>query len=522
MNKRPFILFFILLIIQNCYSETDDSEAQKIYLVAKKNTIDQNWDSAVQMFNKVIHEYPECKYVDESQFWIGYCYEKKPGFLKQAFEAYALVGLSSQSAWSDDARLRRVFIAETLIQEDEKYKKYLLKQLTSSNIQIKQLAAIALARTGDTRALPVLRDIPEEEDLYNEARQFIRELEKKPKSGEIDKIERNTSSDMSLTQTTPFSDLELGPDGKKINYFAEKSLQQYQSLVRTDDNWSDNELIDFGLWHTLRTDLFDTYMQMKGESKQRFLRRLWLTNDPTPTTDVNEAKIEFERRVYYSREHFSYFDNLEGHFYAPWDARGEIYIKYGEPHSKSVKNYDEIWYYPQYDYLQFYIRTKVTNIFGRAIFLQRYMSSRLRGTPQNKKAVYDVVYTPKFVYHYDYGKKMIKNFRAFVEQTDNKIILKYEMPAKEFKIMKDSRFYIDYMLNYAVYNKDYYKIISNTQQKRISELSKDDLKKKLISESIELNLTPGEYFIGLTVEGDNSNNIAIYKKNINGENYLEQ
>ncbi len=522
MKKRPFILFFILLFVQNCFSEANDPEAQKVYLVAKKNTIDQNWDSAIQMFNKVIHEYPECRYVDESHFWVGYCYEKKPGFLDQAFDAYALVGLSSQSAWSDDARLRQVFIAETLIQEDEKYKKYLFKQLSSSNIQIKQLAAIALARTGDTRALPALRDIPEEEDLYNEAGQFIRELEKKPKSGEIVKIEKTNAAEMSLTQTTPYSELELGPDGKKINYFAEKSLQQYQSLVRTDDNWSDNELINFGLWHILRTDLFDTYLQMNREARQRFLRHLWLTNDPTPTTDVNEAKIEFERRVYYSREHFSYFDNLEGHFYAPWDARGEIYIKYGTPHSKSVKNYDEIWYYPQYDYLQFYIRTKVTNIFGRAIFLQRYMSSRLRGMSNNKKAVNDVIYTPKFVYHYDYGKKMIKNFNASVDQTNNKITLKYEMPAKEFKIFKDRRYYIDYLLKYVVYDKDYYKIISNTQQKRISELSKNDLKNKQISGSIELNLTPGEYFIGMTVEDDKSNNIAIYKKSITGKSFLEQ
>jgi len=521
--KNILLLFSILIFIQNSYSQSNVSEAQKIYLVAKKNTIDQQWDSAIQLFNKVVKDYPACRYVDESQFWIGYCYEKKTGYLEQAFDAYALVGSSSQSAWSDDARLRQVYIAETMINVDDKYKNFMVSQLKSPDIQIKQLAAVAIARAGDVRALPVLRHIPEQEDLYFEAQQFIRELEKKYKAGQIEKNEKTPAADLSLIQPAPpVGNLELGPDGKKINYFAEKSLEQYQNLVRTDDNWSDNELIDFGLWHILRTDLFDSYLKMDDEGRQRFLRRLWLVNDPTPTTDINEAKNEFERRVFYSREQFSYFDDLEGHFYAPWDARGEIYIKYGAPHSKSVNDYDEVWYYPQYNYLQFYIRTNVTNIFGRAIFLQRYMSSRLRKFPNNKKTVNDVIYTPKFVFRYDFGKKMIKNFKAFIDETPDKILLKYEMPAREFRILKDSEYYVDYTCTFDVYDQNYYKIMSNSQQKRISAVSKNDLKKKKISESIDLGLTPGEYFIGLRIESDNSNKIAVYKKNITGENNLEQ
>jgi len=523
MIRRPLILLIILLLIQSSFSQSNDSEAQKIYLEAKKKTIDQQWDSAIQLFNKVIHNYPDCKYLDESQFWVGYCYEKKAGYLKQAFDAYAPVANSFQNAWSDDALLRQVLIAETLMPEDEKYKTFLLNQLGSSNIQIQQLAAIALAKAGDVRALPILKDIPKEEDLYTDAQHFIQELEKKQKSGSVENDEKTMSGNLSLTQPVPKNNLEFGSDGKRINYFAEKSLEQYQALVRKDDNWSNEELLNFGLWHILRTDLFDIYILKDEEGKQRFLRQLWVINDPTPTTDINEEKIEFERRVFYAREHYSYFDNFEGYYYAPWDARGEIYIKYGSPNSRHLKNFDEIWYYTQYDRLQFYIRPNVTNIFGRAIFLQPYMSPRLRKITNNKKAVYDFVYTPKFVYHYDYNKKFIKNFKTHIQQSQDKVILRYEMPAKEFKILKeDSFYYTDYMLKYVVYNEEFYKIIFEEQRKRISDPSKNYLKKMLISESIELDLKPGDYFFGLSIESEKSKKIAIEKKSMTVKNFLEQ
>ena len=50
----------------------------------------------------------------------------------------------------------------------------------------------------------------------------------------------------------------------------------------------------------------------------------WAGRDPAPVTAANERRIEHYRRVAYSRAKF-------GEFLFPWDARGEVYVRYGEP-----------------------------------------------------------------------------------------------------------------------------------------------------------------------------------------------
>ena len=50
----------------------------------------------------------------------------------------------------------------------------------------------------------------------------------------------------------------------------------------------------------------------------------WAGRDPAPATVANERWIEHCRRVAYAREHF-------GEHEFPWDARGEVYVRYGRP-----------------------------------------------------------------------------------------------------------------------------------------------------------------------------------------------
>lgn len=60
------------------------------------------------------------------------------------------------------------------------------------------------------------------------------------------------------------------------------------------------------------------------EAKAEFRRRFWAARDPKPATAVNERLVEHYRRVMHAREHFSKGQQ-------PWDRRGGIYIRYGEP-----------------------------------------------------------------------------------------------------------------------------------------------------------------------------------------------
>ncbi len=64
------------------------------------------------------------------------------------------------------------------------------------------------------------------------------------------------------------------------------------------------------------------------EEREGFLRRFWNLHDPDITTAENERKIEHYWRVWYALHHFS-----EGQ--SPWDRRGEVYIRFGEPDYRS-------------------------------------------------------------------------------------------------------------------------------------------------------------------------------------------
>ena len=59
-----------------------------------------------------------------------------------------------------------------------------------------------------------------------------------------------------------------------------------------------------------------------------FLDSFWSDRDPDLTTAANERRLEHYRRVWYAIQNFS-----EGK--QPWDQRGEVYIRFGEPDHRS-------------------------------------------------------------------------------------------------------------------------------------------------------------------------------------------
>ena len=68
----------------------------------------------------------------------------------------------------------------------------------------------------------------------------------------------------------------------------------------------------------------EEYHTQPEHLEEDFWRKYWKMHDPTPITDINERLVEHYFRVSYSRRYFS-----EGQY--PWDSRGEMYIRYGEP-----------------------------------------------------------------------------------------------------------------------------------------------------------------------------------------------
>ena len=59
-----------------------------------------------------------------------------------------------------------------------------------------------------------------------------------------------------------------------------------------------------------------------------YLTRFWGDRDPDLTTAANERRLEHYRRVWFARRHFSRSKQ-------PWDTRGEVYVRFGEPDHRS-------------------------------------------------------------------------------------------------------------------------------------------------------------------------------------------
>lgn len=97
-----------------------------------------------------------------------------------------------------------------------------------------------------------------------------------------------------------------------------------------------------------------------GPERQAYLEQFWSRRDPDILTNLNERIIEHYRRVWYARTFFS-----ENNY--PWDKRGEVYIRYGEPDFRSRSNQRNFIQSPEVEA----VRTKMAvDIYGpQAAFL---------------------------------------------------------------------------------------------------------------------------------------------------------
>ena len=73
---------------------------------------------------------------------------------------------------------------------------------------------------------------------------------------------------------------------------------------------------------------YDEFIETPEVERPAFLRRFWNDRDPDLSTPVNERRLEHYRRVWHALTEFS--ENKQ-----PWDVRGEVYIRFGEPDHRS-------------------------------------------------------------------------------------------------------------------------------------------------------------------------------------------
>ncbi len=76
--------------------------------------------------------------------------------------------------------------------------------------------------------------------------------------------------------------------------------------------------------HIASSEELKSLGEAEGTDRADYLERFWNSKDPDLSTPVNERQLEHYRRVWYALTEFSKSKK-------PWDARGEVYIRFGNP-----------------------------------------------------------------------------------------------------------------------------------------------------------------------------------------------
>jgi len=114
------------------------------------------------------------------------------------------------------------------------------------------------------------------------------------------------------------------------------------------------------------------FFQLPDDSaRAEWLDRYWKSMDPTPTTEVNEMKVEHMVRSRLARQLF------RSKRWPGWDKRGEVFIRYGAPNLRSKIHAEvtarkthppgELWYYGRHGMMVIFRDESLTGHYVYAI-----------------------------------------------------------------------------------------------------------------------------------------------------------
>ncbi|MBN2103334.1 HEAT repeat domain-containing protein [bacterium] len=526
------ILFGWIVLNQNTIW-ADDGDA--LFKKAKKKTVAQSWDEAIAFYEEFIHEYQGHNNEDDAFFWLAYCLEKKMPNDIQAFLAYdELIQAFPKSTWTDDAVVHQIGMAARFVESGkEEFRDFLHEKLKDTHWQIRQQAAIALGKIRDKNALPILRKMAENPDYYDLVSPLIQNLEGR-EADDVPAIAAKSLKRSAFEVTTSAKGLEEAAEKEEKTWdwsgvlptFLTKRHRQYQSMLKTEGKWTLNELIDFGMWTILPTNEFEIYRRLSGYDRSEWLRKYWKVLDPTPATQINEAFDEFKRRVNYAYTHFSETWDYRHLTYkrdmyqrlgwpnAPWDARGEIYIKYGPPQFQTIHGWHtEEWSYYKY-HVDFIVKLYETNIYHEAI--QPGSLSYYSYKDNIDYVISNYISTPEFRYHHEYNADplKLKENRFFTEEGFLKF--DYSIPIKELGYEKSGDVYqFGYDLTVVVFDEDMREVIRQEKEKMFQRENRRAYKKdQYYLDQIRLQLVPGPYLVSIQIDDKYSKKLGIYMKNL--------
>jgi len=124
--------------------------------------------------------------------------------------------------------------------------------------------------------------------------------------------------------------LPIVAQGHFYNDEAQKALELFERYLANIKSSERAHYTDIA-YVASDTELQEYHAATPGPEQQAYREQFWARRDPDILTKLNERVIEHYRRTWYARTYFS--SNVY-----PWDERGAVYIRYGEPDYRSRSN----------------------------------------------------------------------------------------------------------------------------------------------------------------------------------------
>ncbi len=327
---------------------------------------------------------------------------------------------------------------------------------------------------------------------------------------------------------------------EKTGYLASKNQRERESFLKKlikkqeEKLWEteDGRIFYFSFKLVASDEELKEYLNLPDSLREEWLFTFWKKKDPDPTTEENEFKIEFDRRV----EHSLYFFGISFGQPRPWDDRGDVYILYGEPDetespeyifsragakfiSNSTMSEDGavVWHYYKYGSFQFQEYPPNTDIYRQDVY--RRPGQEPHGAIAGfYKTMMEKVELAKAEFIPDFGSPLDFpwNYWKFWNEGDiYNVRVNVGVPIEKLGLLPDS---VDSNLGWLIFQEKV--VISDEKRRTIAcdsiwvkkEISKYLDRKELlfVDQYVCDSLFPGNYNIAVSVKDSASDRIGIY------------
>ena len=368
-SRAFFILFSGTLLLATgliCVSPVlaQERDAEEVtYQRARDLNLRGEWEKALELFRQLASG--DSPRAAEASFYEGLCLENLLDRDEEAFQVFAALRQSHpDNQISAKALSHQIILAGMLGERDRSYREFLAGLIDNDDPSVRMEAALSLARFGDERAVECLLEILRggSEDQQMMALERVPNFE--PDIAErIAKDAARTSSDPDVQMQAANLEESL-KTARTERRRMERMLTRDKKLLmetikRKGETWMDEELLTHALFHVMPRRTFATYVQGNEAEQQRIYDEFFDDLDRrNRALSRDELETEFQRRIKHASTTFnepwratrSRFDVKEwltpDNPYSPWDARGELYIRYGEPSDIFLLGNNIVeWYY---------------------------------------------------------------------------------------------------------------------------------------------------------------------------------